>query len=404
MAIHSTTSPAVSRQPGALALYALTTAAFFAASSAPTPLYRIYQDAWGFTPTMLTFVFSAYAFSLLAALLTTGSLSDHLGRHRVITASLALEVLAMLIFVYAHNVQALLVARMLQGFATGTATSALGAAILDTSRTRGALVNALSPLVGMAMGALGSALLVGYAPSPMRLVYIVLIVTFALQAAFLRFIPETVRRAPGALASLRPRVRVPLAARSAMLRIAPVNIAVWALGGFFLSLGPTLARAVTGSDDITLGGWVVFALTISGLVAILLLRSISTLQMVMAGASALAIGLIITLTGVHLRNPLIFFVGTSVAGIGFGAAFQGSLRSVLPLAAAHERAGLMAAFYVLSYLAFSIPAIIAGTMTHVIGLRTTTDVYGIALIVLATSTLLASAFGRSHSDSSKQRA
>jgi predicted MFS family arabinose efflux permease len=392
MAINTTTPPAMSRQSGALALYAFTVAAFFAASSAPTPLYSLYQHAWGFTPAMLTVVFSVYAFSLLAALLTTGSLSDHLGRHRVITGSIALEVLAMLIFVYAHNVQTLIVARVLQGFATGTATSALGAAILDTSRTRGPLVNALSPLVGMALGALGSALLVRYAPSPMRLVYSVLIAIFVLQAGYLRLIPETVSRAPGALASLMPRVRVPVAARGAMLRIAPVNIAVWALGGFYLSLGPTLARAVTGSSDITLGGWVVFALTSSGLVAILLLRSLSTLHLVMAGASALALGLVVTLLGVHGQSPIVFFLGTSVAGVGFGAAFQGGLRSVLPLAAAHERAGLMAAFYVLSYLAFSIPAIIAGTMTHVIGLRPTTDVYGIALIVLATSTLLASAF------------
>jgi len=378
----------------ALGLYAFTTATFFAASSAPTPLYRVYQQAWGFTPAMLTLVFSAYAFSLLAALLTTGSLSDHIGRRRVITASIGLEVVVMLIFVDAHNVQTLLVARVLQGFATGTATSALGAAILDTSSIRGSLVNALSPLVGMAAGALGSAMLVAYAPSPMRLVYLVLIAMFALQAIFVASMPETVGRVPGALASLKPRVRVPQTARAAMMRIAPVNIAVWALGGFYLSLGPTLARSVTGSDNVTLGGWVVFALTISGLIAILSLKSLSTPRLVMTGATALAVGLLITLSGVHTHNAGLFFIGTCVAGVGFGAAFQGSLRSVLPLAEAHERAGLMAAFYVLSYLAFSIPAIIAGTMAHIIGLQASTDIYGLTLIVLATCTLFASLFGR----------
>jgi len=110
----------------------------------------------------------------------------------------------------------------------------------------------------------------------------------------------------------------------------------------------------------------------------------------MTGATALAVGLLITLAGVHAHNAVVFFIGTSVAGVGFGAAFQGSLRSVLPLAEAHERAGLMAAFYVLSYLAFSIPAIIAGTMAHVIGLQATTDIYGLTLIILATVTLFAS--------------
>ncbi|MGV7247276.1 MFS transporter, partial [Caballeronia sp. M23-90] len=47
------------------------------------------------------------------------------------------------------------------------------------------------------------------------------------------------------------------------------------------------------------------------------------------GAIVLAAGLLITLTGVHTGNAGIFFVGTIIAGMGFGAAFQGSLRLLL---------------------------------------------------------------------------
>jgi MFS family permease len=376
--------------PHALALYALTAATFFGASSAPTPLYRLYQEVWGFSSGMLTLVFGIYAFSLLLALLTTGSLSDHIGRRPVIVGGLALEVVAMLIFADAGSVHMLILARVLQGFATGAATSALGAAILDASRTRGPLVNTLSPLFGMGAGALGTSLLVQYAPSPMRLVYLLLLVVFVLQAVGVSLLPETVSRRPGTLASLVPRVRIPRAARGAMLRIAPVNVAVWALGGFYLSLGPTLARAVTGTDDVTTGGWVVFALTGGGIVAVLLLRALSASRLLLTGAGVLAAGLMVTLAGAHAGNAAIFFVGTVFAGMGFGSAFQGALRSVLPLAEAHERAGLMAALYVLSYLAFSVPAIIAGTMAHVVGLRLTTDVYGLTLVVLAAVTALAS--------------
>ena len=87
----------------ALPLYAFIAALFFAASSAPTPLYRLYQEAWGFSSATLTLVFGVYAFSLLAALLTTGSLSDHIGRRPAILGSVVLEVAAMLIFAHAHN-------------------------------------------------------------------------------------------------------------------------------------------------------------------------------------------------------------------------------------------------------------------------------------------------------------
>ncbi|MEA3113737.1 MAG: hypothetical protein QOG58_3536 [Caballeronia sp.] len=377
----------------ALPLYAFIAALFFAASSAPTPLYRLYQEAWGFSSAMLTLVFSVYAFSLLVALLTTGSLSDHIGRRPAIIGSVVLEVVAMLIFASAHSVQVLILARVLQGFATGTATSALGAAILDASHTRGSLVNTLSPLLGMGVGALGTSLLVDYAPAPMQTVYFLLAAMFVLQALGVWMLPETVSRSPGTLASLVPRVRVPRAARPAMLRIAPVDVAVWALGGFYLSLGPTLARAVTGDNDVMTGGWVVFALTGGGLVAVLMLRSLSTHRLLMTGGVVLVAGLLVTLTGVHAGNAGIFFAGTVLAGMGFGSAFQGALRSVLPLAEAHERAGLMAAFYVLSYLAFSVPAIIAGTMAHVVGLRLTTDVYGLTLVALAGMTVVASGWG-----------
>src|SRR5476651_2778636 len=96
----------------ALPLYAFIAAMFFAASSVPTPLYRLYQEAWGFSSATLTLVFGVYAFSLLVALLMTGSLSDHIGRRPAIIGGVALEIVAMLIFAEAHSVQMLILARV----------------------------------------------------------------------------------------------------------------------------------------------------------------------------------------------------------------------------------------------------------------------------------------------------
>lgn len=133
---------------------------FLAASSAPTPLYASYQQAWGFSTFWLTWVFAVYAFALLVALLVGGRLSDHLGRRPVILAALLLEAGAMLLFHQAHGLVDLVLARALQGLATGIATSALGAALLDVDGERGPWLNSLTPLLGMALGALGCGLLV----------------------------------------------------------------------------------------------------------------------------------------------------------------------------------------------------------------------------------------------------
>src|SRR5471032_487303 len=75
------------RTAGHLGFLAFTLLCFFAASSAPTPLYHLYQASWGFSAAILTLIFSVYAFSLLVALLVVGSLSDYLGRRPVIFAT-----------------------------------------------------------------------------------------------------------------------------------------------------------------------------------------------------------------------------------------------------------------------------------------------------------------------------
>lgn len=47
-----------------------------ASSAAPSPLYPVYQQSWGFSAITLTVVFAVYALALLLTLLTVGSLSD----------------------------------------------------------------------------------------------------------------------------------------------------------------------------------------------------------------------------------------------------------------------------------------------------------------------------------------
>jgi hypothetical protein len=84
--------------------------------------------------------------------------------------------------------------------------------------------------------------------------------------------------------------------------------------------------------------------------------------------------------------------GTVAAGFGLGSMFSGTFRTVLPLAALHERAGLLAAFYVESYLAFSLPAILAGLLAPHVGLSLTAYVYGGVVILLATLSLIALRF------------
>ncbi|MHB1490314.1 MAG: MFS transporter [Cellulomonas sp.] len=163
----------------------------------------------------ITAVFAIYAVALLLALLTLGSLSDHVGRKPVIIGSIALPIASMVVFIYATDVDALFLARALQGVATGAVTTALAAGLTDLSAARGQHVNGLTPP---------------------------LIATTTTRES-------AAHRGPGAVASLRIPLGVPHTSRAALLAAAPMLVALWAIGGFTMSRGPALADSLSGSTN-----------------------------------------------------------------------------------------------------------------------------------------------------------
>jgi MFS family permease len=362
------------------------------ASSAPSPLYVVYQAQWHFSPLTLTSVFAVYVVALLVSLVFAGSLSDRVGRRPVLLLALSVQVAAMVLFGVAHDVGVLFAARIVQGLATGVATGALSAALIDLQPDHrphlGALLSAAAPPLGLAAGALASGLLVEYGPDPLRLVYWLLVGVFALAIAGVVAMPETVRATEGGWASvLRPRVGVPHAARGAFVALAPVLVATWALGGLYLSLGPSLAVALLHSSSHVTGGLVIVALTATGALTSVLVRDHPPQRVLAGGALMLALGVGVTVLGLNEGATALFFVGSVLAGVGFGAGFSGAFKTIVSLAPPTERAGLIAAVYVLSYVGFSLPAIAAGVAVSHAGLLPTTNVYGSVVAALALTAL-----------------
>lgn len=381
------------RLPRAAAFWLLgaTLLAFLFASSAPSPLYVVYQARWGFSTTTLTVVFAIYALALLLALVTVGALSDYVGRRPVLAAALVAEVLSMALFVAADGVGWLIAARVVQGIATGAALGVISAGLFDlqpAARPRLApLVSSVAPGVGLGAGALGSGLLVQYGPAPTTLVFTALIVVFAAALLGAAFMPETVTRRPGAMASLRPQASVPRRVRARFLAIVPCLVATWSLSGLYLALGPSLAVGVLHLQNHLIGGLVIFALAGTGALGSIAFQS-GTPRMMLVATIVLAVGVGVTLLALTLLSAELFFLGTVIAGFGFGGAFLGSIRTVGGLAEPNERAELFAAVYVISYLAFSLPTVAAGLAAASFGLQRTSIVYSVVVIVLTVAAAL----------------
>ena len=154
------------------------------------------------------------------------------------------------------------------------------------------------------------------------------------------------------------------------------------------SLMPSAVRAATGATLPIIGGLVVAALTVSAAVAVIILRKLHPERILIVGIVTLTLGVLITLAGIQFQNVIVMLLGTLVGGIGFGTVFSGTLRIVIAYAQPDERAGLLSAYFVEGYLAFSIPALAAGFLAPVVGLTRTADFYGVGVILLAVSTLI----------------
>jgi MFS family permease len=331
-----------------------------ASSSAVTPLYHLYQASMRLTPFWITVVFASYVASLLAALLTVGGLSDYVGRRPVILAALLLNAVAMVLFSEAGDVGQLILARVVQGLSVGVGTTALGAAILDTNRAHGPLLNSVTAFLGLTAGSLGAAALITFASDPLHRVYEVLLGLTVLMIALLYVMPESSTRKAGALASLRPHVRGPPQSRAILARLTPANVAAWALGGLYLSLMPTVVATTMHVASPWVGGVVVAALMLSGAIAVAAFREWPVRRLIVMSTSTLGLGVAVSMIGIEQQQVVALF------------------------------AGLLAAFYLQSYLSFAVPAVIAGLSVPLIGLSTTAYLYGAVIILLAFISLMAS--------------
>lgn len=362
-----------------------------ASSAVPSPIYPVYAAEWQLTAFMLTTVFAIYVAGLLVTMLVVGRLSDHVGRKPVLVVGGLLLVLSLVLFTGADGFAALVVDRIVQGVAVGMLIGALGAALIDNSLERfpslAGVLNGAVPPFALASGAVSSGALVEWGPAPEQLVYVLFGALLLLLVAALVVVPERVTRRPGALRSLRPTVTVPRASRALFRGVAGALVASWALGGLFLSLVPSALGAVFGIHDHFAAGALIAVVTGTGGLTGLAIQRLDTRRSLFIGLVALVVGPVVTVSFVFAQSLPGLVVGSAIAGIGFGAGFQAPLRMLLATAAPTHRAGLLSSVYIVSYMAFGVPAVVAGLLEPALGFVPVLAGYG-AFIVLAAAVAL----------------
>jgi len=361
------------------------------ASGTPSPLYGTYRELWGFSPVVLTLIYATYAFGVLASLLLAGRLSDEVGRRPVLLASLGTLMATSVLFALADSTAWLFVARGSQGLATGLALSAAAAALLDLHPRRDpgsvGLTNGVASAGGMGLGIGISAILVQLAPAPRVLPYVVLFALFAIAFYGALRMPEPVE-ATGRVKLTPQRPSIPPVVRRPFFLAALAVISSWSIGGLFISLGPALAAQLLHTDNHIVTGLAVFSLAASGAAAQLAFGRSAPWAGTSGGSLALATGMVAIVIAASTETPALFWLGTLIGGAGFGVAFLGGLRALSVAIPPQHRAEVMSAFYVVAYLAISVPAVIAGVLVTPLGLITTFEIFGSVVAALALAVAL----------------
>jgi hypothetical protein len=362
-------------------------AGLYLAAGAPSPLFVQYQQLWGFPAGLLTIAFAAYALGLVAAILVFGSLSDFIGRRPVLIGALAVEFAAMVMFIFAPNIGWVIAARVVQGIATGAATSAFSASLLELAPERskklGAIIGGAAPAGGLGLGALLAGAAVQFSDSASVIVFTSLAVIMVLGALVATFARETVTRQAGALRSLAPRVVIPSGAHREFAGTIPVLLGSWMLAALFIGLAPTIIRSIFHIDSGLVEGITVFIEPGIAAVTGFVLGVFSPRRVTLSGGVGVLVGTAIIVAAIGFEILPLLWIGGLIGGVGFGASFSGALRILGPFAQAHQRAELFAAVFLVAYLSFGLPAIVLGQLVAPLGLLTTVIGFGGVTLVAA---------------------
>jgi predicted MFS family arabinose efflux permease len=379
----------------ALAGTAVAFTSLYLAAGSLTPLLVVYRLVWKFPPSMLTLAFAAYAIGFLVAVLILGSLSDHIGRRPVLIAALIVQLASNLLFLVAPDIGWVIAGRIVQGIASGAATSAFTAAMVELApeqkKRLGTILGSVSLTGGLAAGSLLAGLAIQFTPAANSIIFIALIALTVIGGVVVVFSPETMRRNPGALRSMIPRVSIPLAARKEFAAAAPVVAAVWMLAGLSGGIAPSMVRSVFHLDSGLLDGLAGFvAPAVSAIIGLSFARVDSRRAMTI-GIYASIVGALGIIGGVFAGSLAVMIIGQAIAGVGFGACFTAALRLLFPLALARQRAGVVAAIYVVSYVAFGLPIIVEGQLVGPLGQIPAVVCYTALTVLLALISLIAQA-------------
>ncbi|MFT3697462.1 MAG: MFS transporter [Kofleriaceae bacterium] len=326
-------------------------------------LLLVYRARLHLDPSAPQLLFGLYALGLVPGLMLSGSLSDRYGRRRiVIPAAIAALCASILLGAGGDHFELLLIGRLLYGMACGAVMNPGAVWILELSTDApgggGARRATIALSAGFGAGPLISGVLAQWAPAPVILPYVVhsiaLVAAIAIAAGTPGGEPTGAR---GPLLSIGVDRDNRAGFLTGVLPMAPFVFAFPVIA--FASLPAMLGPGALGSAPIAYIGLLGAITLAAGVLAQPVTRKFPPTTAARVGliVGALGCGLGALVVATHITALLL--VVAAVLGVGYGVCMTSGLRNVELLAKPATRGGLTGLYYVLTYVGFAVPYILA---------------------------------------------
>lgn len=333
-------------------------------SGAPSTLYPSYAEKWDLPAVVVTSVFAAYPLALVVVLPLFGNLSDLYGRRLVMIGGVFLIALSTLLFAFAPNVGFLFAGRALQGVGSGLAMGAATVSLIENNpriNPRFASTTAtVATAAGLTLALFVSGMLAQYAPLPLSLSYLVLLVLALAVIAALLMTPGD---RPEAKQRWRPQSpKVPHGIRLSFL-IATLSVALaYSMGAIFLSLGAHMIGQFAHTDNRAVVGSLLASSSVAICLTALFLVRVPVRYQVWSGAVLTMASLALMVGASILGSSALFLSWCLVGGCAYSLAFTGGLGLINSVSPAHHRGATLSLLYLIAYVFQAVTAIAAGAL------------------------------------------
>ncbi len=340
------------------------------------PLYSAYARASNHGNGFTAIVFAAYIAGLLFILTFFGGASDYFGRKPVIIGGLVASFLATLFISIVPNINILFISRILQGIGVGlcvgSATAYLSENMELSESNKAPYFASLATSFGFATGALFTSLSLLHKFSLVPISYwTILFLNFScLIIAALKIKNHTSTKSKNIM-------QLPIFLKGTIIFNLAIMLA-WSVTGIIISM---VSLQLANSNLSQWIGVVLFSAIGTGTFIQPFARKFQPHKSVKIGSFLISSGYTLLLIGLHFTSISLVILGSIVAGSScYGFTYLGGLAAINLAANNNEKSRAVSGFFLFAYIGFSVPSIIVGFVSDIIGINYSLYLFGIVVL------------------------